>query len=121
MLAHKVFVSGLSDLAVQSLCRDIASGLTATGTGQSDAYEVTTAKAAFSTVAAGAGAVLSALAVTGDSQLIYNGGANALNVYPPAGANFNGQGANVPHSLGVATACEFHKLTATLWTGILSA
>ena len=119
MLAYKLFGSGLNTLNVAAMT-DVATGLTATGTTQVTAYEVTTAKAAFSTVASGAGAVLDDQAAAGDSQLIYNGGANALSIYPPSGAQINALGANNAMLLATKTACEFHCLTTTLWTGVLS-
>lgn len=119
MLAYKLFGSGLTTLAVASMA-DAASALTAAGTTQGTAFEVTTAKAAFATVASGAGAVLDSDAAPGDSQLIYNGGANALRVYPPSGAQINALGSNNPMLLATNTSCEFHCLTTTLWTGVLS-
>lgn len=120
MLAYKIFSSGVPTLTTDAMCRDVATGLTATGTGQGDAYEVTFDCNAFSTVAANTGAILDSDAVPGDSQLIYNGGANPLFVYPPSGAGFNGQSADAPMILQANTACRFYKLTTTLWTGILS-
>lgn len=119
MLAYKLFGSGLNTLTVASLT-DVVTGLTATGSDQSGAFEVTTAKAAFSTVASGTGAILDSDAAPGDSQMIYNGGANSLTVYPPSGAQINALGANNGMLLPIRTACEFHCLTTTLWTGILS-
>ena len=119
MLAYKLFGSGLNTLTVASMT-DVATGLTATGSDQSGAFEVTTAKAAFSTVAANTGAVLDSDAAPGDTQMIYNGGANGLRVYPPSGAQINALGANQAMLLPVKTACEFYCLTTTLWTGILS-
>jgi hypothetical protein len=120
MLAYKLFASGLNTLTVASMT-DVATGLTATGTDETDAYEVTFAKNAFSTVAVGTGAVLDSDAAPGDSQMIYNGGANALTVYPPSGAQINALGADNGMLLPIRTACEFYCLTTTLWTGILSA
>ena len=120
MLSHKLLGSGLGALSVQAMGLDVASGLTATGTTQSDAYALTAEKSAFTTVASGSGAVLYASAAPGDSQLVYNGGANPLRVYPPSAAAFNGQAVNIPHLLNINSACEFHCLTSTLWTGILS-
>ena len=84
-------------------------------------YEVTTAKAAFSTVAASSGAVLDNQATAGDTQMIYNGGANALTVYPPSGAKINGLATNAGMLLATNTACEFYCLSTTQWTGVLSA
>ena len=119
MLAYKLFGSGLNTLTVASMT-DVATGLTAAGTTQGDAYECTSAKNAFSTVAAGAGAIMDSDAAPGDSQMIYNGGSNALSVYPPSSAQINALGTNLPMLLPVKTACEFVCLTTTLWTGILS-
>ena len=119
MLAYKLFGSGLTTLAVESM-KDVTTGLTATGTLQSDAYEVTFAKNAFSTVASGTGAVLDSDAAPGDSQMIYNGGANVLRVYPPSGAAINNLAADSAILLPTATACEFFCLTTTTWIGILS-
>ena len=119
MLAYKLFGAGLTTLAVEAM-KDVATGLTATGSTSADAYEVTFAKNAFSTVSSGTGAILDSDAAPGDSQLVYNGGANALRVYPPTGAQINSLGANAAMLLARNTACEFFCLTTTLWTGVLS-
>ena len=119
MLSYKLFGSGLNTLTIAAMT-DVATGLTATGTNQATAYEVTTAKAAFSTVAASTGAVLDDQAAPGDTQMIYNGGANALTVYPPSGAKINGLATNAGMLLATNTACEFYCLSTTQWTGILS-
>ena len=119
MLAYKLLGSGLNALTVEAM-RDVATGLTATGSTQGGAYECTSAKNGFTTVAAGTGAVLDSDAAAGDSQLVYNGGANELRVYPPSGAAINNLAANAAVLLAVATACEFHCLSTTLWTAILS-
>lgn len=120
MLAYKLFGSGLNTLTVASLT-DVSTGLTAAGTNQGTAYESTSAKNAFSTVAAGTGTVLDSEARGGDTQMIYNGGANALTVYPPSGAKINGLATNAGMLLATNTACEFYCLSTTQWTGILSA
>ena len=119
MLAYKLFGSGLNTLTVASMT-DVATGLTAAGTTQGDAYECTSAKNAFTTVAAGAGAIMDSDAAPGDSQMIYNGGSNALSVYPPSSAQINALAVNGAMLLPTNTACEFHCLSTTLWTGILS-
>jgi len=89
MLAYKLLGSGLTSLTVAAMT-DAATALTAAGTTQSTAYECTNALNAFGTVAAGSGAILDSNSAAGDSQLVYNGGANALRVYPPSGAQVNG-------------------------------
>lgn len=120
MLAYKLFGSGLTTLTVASMT-DVATGLTAAGTSRTDAYEVTFARNAFATVASGTGAILDSDSAPGDSQLIYNGGANVLRVYPTTGAQINALGTNAPAFLAPRTTAEFHKLTSTLWTAVLSA
>lgn len=119
MLAYKLFGSGLNTLTVASMT-DVVTGLTSAGTTQGGAYEVTFSKNAFTTVAALSGAVLDNEAVAGDTQMIYNGGANDLRVYPPTGAQINALGSNIAMLLPIRTACEFYCLSSTLWTGILS-
>jgi hypothetical protein len=120
MLAYKVFGSGVNGLTTAAMCLDVASGLTATGTSNADAYRCTADKNAFSTVPANTGAILDSGAAPGDSQLIYNGGANPLLVYPTGGAAFNGQAVNTPMILPIRTSCRFEMLSPTLWTGVLS-
>lgn len=121
MLAYKVMGTGVNGFTVEAICLDVASSLTATGTTQADAYALTAATNAFATVAAGTGAVLSSEAVPGDSQLVFNGGANALKVYPPSGEKLNALATDAAMTLAANTACQFTKLTSTVWTGILSA
>ena len=120
MLAYKLFGSGLNTLSVEAM-KDVATGLSAAGSASSDAYEVTFAKNAFSTVASGTGAILDSDAAPGDSQLVYNGGANTLRIYPHAStARINNLALNAPALIPPATAAEFFMLSATLWTGMLS-
>jgi hypothetical protein len=121
VLGWKVFGAGLPGLAVQALCQDVMTSLTATGTNQATAYPITTAKALFSTVTSGTGAVLSLAATAGDSQVVFNAGANPLKVYPPTGAKINSLPTNTGVLLATNTGCEFHCMSATQWFGVLSA
>lgn len=120
-LSYKAFQTGMNTQHLAALSQDVITGRTATGTDQAGAYHADFGVVAFSTVAANSGARLSINAVGGDSQLIYNGGANALKVYPPSGAQINALGTNNPVSLAIRTPCEFWCLSATQWTGNLSA
>ena len=100
--------------------RDSASSITATGTTQSDAFAVVAEMNYFSTVASGTGAVLSSDIGYGERQLVYNGGANDLTVYPTSDAQINSLGTNNGILLPIRTTCEFVRIGPTLWTGILS-
>ena len=119
MLSYKLFGSGLNTLSVAAMT-DVATGLTSAGTTQGTAYEATTAKAYFSTVGAGSGVVLDDQAAAGDEQMIYNGGANPLLVYPPSGASIKPRGSNQAITLPVNTACIFYCISSTQWVGVLS-
>ena len=95
--------------------------LTATGTIQTDALEVTNRMNVFSTVASGTGAKLSSISGAGFAQSIYNGGANVLHVYPDSGSKINSLATNGSMLLATSTACRFERVSATQWIGNLSA
>ena len=118
-LGHKLFGSGLRTLQVAAIGNDVESGLTATGTNQATAYALTAADNEFTTVASGTGAVLYG-GTPGDSQLVFNGGANTLKIYPPSGSQINGLTTNLGVLIPTGTSCIFKCLTSTRWTGILS-
>lgn len=115
MLSWKVFNSGVTSQTTAAVCNDTATGLTATGTGQSDAYALTYAYNSFSTVAAGTGALLYGNAISGDSQLVYNGGANALLVYPESGGNINSLAANAAFSVAAGATHIFWRDGSAHW------
>jgi len=120
MLGFKLFGSGLTTLAVASICQDAATGISAAGTTQGTATALTNTLNGLGTVAAGTGVVLYA-GSAGDCQIVYNGGANPVNVYPPSGAKINQIAANLPHVLAVNTACEYWFFSSTQVVGVLSA
>lgn len=119
MLGWKIFGSWPSSLAVAAIVNDVQSGVTATGTNQATAYALTAADTEFTTVAAGTGAVIYA-GTPGDEQSVYNGGANALTVYPPSGSKINGLAANAGVLVPTATGCLFRCMSSTRWMWILS-
>ena len=119
MLSHKLMGAGFGGLPLAAF-QDVATGLTATGTNQATAYELTAWKSSFTTVADGTGAIPSTKAGAGDSQIVYNGGANVLKIYPPSGAHFNQLAANASILLPTNTAIELHCMSTTLWVGVLS-
>ncbi len=120
MLGYKLFGSGLNSLNVGAIVQDVGTGISAAGTTQATATALTNALNGVTTVGAGAGVVLYA-GSAGDCQIVYNGGANPLKIYPPSGATINQLAANAPMTLAIHTACEFWFLSSTAIFGILSA
>lgn len=92
----------------------VANELTAAGTTQATAYTLIAAVNRFTTVAAGSGAILG-LAPIGQSVTIYNDGANALLVYPQAGAAIGTGATNAGLSLAAGATGTYRRLTATTW------
>jgi hypothetical protein len=85
------------------------------GTTQANALPLGADNNAFSTVGAGTGAILPAMN-PGDDVTVYNGGANALLIYPPVGGMIKGLGVNAGYSLAVATPlCYIVCITPTLY------
>ena len=120
MLGYKVFGAGFSIPAIEAVCKDVTTGISAAGTNQATATELTSAVNFVSTVTADTGVVLDSDGSAGDSQLIYNGGANPLRVYPPTGAAINGLPANTAAIIPINTAVQFFCGSSTQWTAILS-
>ena len=121
MLGWKVFGSGLQSLAVQAICQDAGTALTASGTAQGDALELVNESSDVTTVAAGTGVVLSSKLFPGDSQYVFNAGANPLKVYPPVGFKINSLTTNGPMILSINTGCIFKCMSSTRVMGVLSA
>lgn len=96
--------------------------LTATGTNQATALELTAGVNLVSTVAAGTGVKLnSAVSAGGAPQVVYNGGANVLTIYPDTGSKINEFATNAGIPLNVRTSVIFWRASSTRWIGMLSA
>ncbi len=121
MLGWKVFGGGLYGPLVDAMCKDTAAAVSAAGTSQGTATELTAADSEVTTVASGAGCILSSQLATGDLQSVFNAGANPLKVYPPTGFQINALAANAPMLLGVNTGCFFKCVSSTRVFGVLSA
>jgi len=119
-LAKKMMGGGLSSGGAKAINGDIATALTAAGTTQATAKAINSGVAVFGTVAASSGAILPACEIS-DDVWVYNGGANALTLYPDSGANINEQAANAGIQLATATGIKLKRITSTKWIGILSA
>jgi hypothetical protein len=119
MLGYKLFGSGLSDLTVSAICNDVGTAISAAGSAQSGATALVNTVNGVSTVATGTGVILYA-GSGGDCQIVYNGGANAVKVYPPSGARINAMVTNTAHVLATQTACQYWFLSSTQIIGVLS-
>ena len=85
----------------------VATALTATGSTQADALLLLREVSVFGTVAASTGAILHTTAEPGDEVQVFNGGANALAVYPQTGAVINAGAANAAFSVPAGKVCRF--------------
>lgn len=119
-LGYKLMGAGM-DLLQLASSQDALAGISAAGTTQGTATELTNGINLVATVASGAGVILSSKLAAGDSQLVFNGGANALKVYPTLGMKINSLATNAPVTIGTNTAIEFHCGSTTQIAALLSA
>lgn len=102
-LSARMVAAGISAIQAQAIQGTVANTLTATGTSsQTASFPLAADVNRFTTVAANAGALLPAMN-PGDEVIIFNGGANALLVFPPVGGTINALGANNSYSVATAT------------------
>ena len=120
-LGWKVFAAGLPQPTAAALLKDVATSVSAAGTTQGTATELTSADSEVTTVSAGTGVVLSSQLAAGDEQSVFNAGANALKVYPPSGMKINSLAANAAMTLGTNTGVIFKCVSTTRVFGVLSA
>ncbi len=121
MLGWKVFGQGLYGPLMASMCQDTATSVSAAGTTQGTATELGAADSEVTTVGASSGCVLSSQLAPGDTQTVFNAGANSLKIYPPSGMQINALGTNLPMTLAVNTGCIFKCISTTRVFGVLSA
>ena len=121
MLGYKAFAAGLSGPLSTVICKDTAAAVSAAGTTQATATELTAADNELTTVGAGAGVALASALAPGDSQTVFNAGANAVKVYPPSGFKINALPTNAPMLLAVNTGCIYKCISTTRVFGVLSA
>ena len=103
-----------------------ANGLTGTsisaaGTTQATATVLLAQDNEVTTVASGAGVVVSPLFNPGEEMTIFNAGANALTVYPRLGLKINALPVNAGFSLGTNTGVLLRCVSTTRIFGGLSA
>ena len=119
--ASNIMRGGWSAGNAKAINGAIATGLTATGTTLATALALTADTAVLGTVASGTGVSLASGEI-GDSQEIYNGGANSVTVYPATSSEqINGLTVGNGFLLAVNTMCYARRITATRWIVNLSA
>ena len=121
MLGWKVFGAGLPIPLALCVCKDTEASVSAAGTTQGTATELTAADSEVTTVASGAGCILSSKLAPGDLQTVFNAGANALKIYPTSGMKINNLPSNEPMLLATNTGCLFKCVSTTRVFGVLSA
>ncbi len=98
---------------VGAVVRDV----TATGSTIDDAFQSSAGTILVTTAAAGTGVRLDATLDVGQSQQVYNAGANSVEVYPPdAGQRIALDNPGDPTTLAVGDAKTFTRLSNTLWS-----
>lgn len=121
-LAKNVMRGGLSAGAALAINgNEVQSAITAAGTTQATATAMEGDVNVISTATTGQGGILSAQAIAGDDQVVYNSTSVDVKVYPPSGGNFNQLAANAGFVLAPYTAVVCKKVTSTQWVGFLSA
>lgn len=121
MIAAKVFSAGLSIPLMEAMCKDAGTSVSAAGTTQGTATELSAADSEITTVAANSGVILKSTLSAGDSQTAFNAGANAVKVYPPSGMKINALSTNAAMLLATNTGCLFKCVSSTRVFGVLSA
>lgn len=101
-IQQRTVVTGISAPQAQAIAGTVANTLTATGAAQATALALPADINRFTTVAASTGTIIPAMN-PGDYVEIFNGGANALSVYPPTGGAINAVATNGAYSLATAT------------------
>lgn len=100
----------------QAPTRSVGTGLTATGTTISDALALTKFVNVLSTVAASTGVKLPSATPIGQSVIVQNNGANALNVFPHSSSGtLNGGSAGAAVTCAAAAGNICTRLSSTDW------
>src|SRR3990167_8240320 len=121
-LAKNVMRAGISAGAARSINgNEVQSALTAAGTTQGTAVAMEGDVNIISTATTGQGGILSAYAIAGDDQVVYNSTSVDIRVYPPSGGNVNQLAANSGFVLAPYTGVLCKKVTSTQWLGFISA
>ncbi len=114
-LAARIEGFGLPSSASARIAGDVQRNVTAAGTTQSDAYQLSYGETYVATTPSGSGVKLAKMSVVGDSHIVYNYGANTLSVYPPLGDTIAGLTINQAVSLPASSDAKFQRIGPTDW------
>lgn len=107
-LQARMVSAGFSAVQAAAINGTAANNLTATGSTQATALPLPADLCKFTTVAGSTGALIPA-ANPGDCGTVFNGGANALSLYPPVGGKINAVATNGAYSIATATPyCDWY-------------
>lgn len=107
MQTDKMVRAGMWTEQAQAVAGGVNTGLTAAGTTQATALALVEDNNFVGTTAAGTGVILQSNLKKGDRIYVFNGGANALLVYPPVGGTIDGAAANAGLSLATLKGAMF--------------
>lgn len=108
---YQYLLSLLAAAARAQATASVDQNLTAAGTNQATALQLTSDWNEVDTTPAGTGVLLSALQ-PGQSQTVFNQGLNPLLVYPPPGAQIDVLGTNIAYSLASGARHTFDFVSA---------
>lgn len=114
----KLVATGVFTNTADAITGDMKTGLTAAGTTQATALALTADLNKIGTAAASSGVKLRK---TGGVQVVYNGGANAVAVYPPVGGTINSGAANAAFSVAATKSAQFYSADGVTFIATLSA
>lgn len=119
-LARQLMGSGFSAVQATHMHGGISSAVSAAGTSQTDATDLTASINVVTTAAAGSGVQLPAMDI-GDDIWILNLGSGAIWVYPASGERINNIATNGGFVLPQYTGCLIKKFTSTRLVALMSA
>lgn len=111
---------GVSAGMAKALNGDVSATVSAAGTTQATATELTASINVVTTAGASSGVRLLSCEI-GDSQEVLNLGANAVTVYPDTGSRINAIATNGGFTLATNTAVWVRRFSSTRWGAFLSA
>lgn len=112
---------GLSEAEARAVLGVTVTGITAAGTTQADAFQLTVSNSVLSTVGAGSGVKVPVMQDDGDELTIVNLGANAVLVYGQTGQSIQTGAANAGFSVPSGKTLRMKRISSTLWVAMLSA